>query len=83
MRSPAILQSRHLKTKNDIFLLCDLTDVFGFFREALTAGRLLEMPEFVVFGTTPVLLGVTRAVNLNLGIHTLKTATGEADTGCP
>lgn len=83
MLSSATLRSQRLEATRDVFLLCDLTDVIAFFRETLMAGRLLEMPVFVAYGTTPVLLGVTRGVNLNLAIETLKTAARESNTDCP
>jgi len=71
------------QTPGDVFLLCDLTELIEFFRKTLRAEHLLEMLEFVAHGTTPVVLGVSRGVDLNFGIDTRKTAAGESETGCP
>jgi hypothetical protein len=68
MTPPATFQSQLSKTTSHVFLLCDLTEVIEFFRNTSKAERLLEMPEFVVPWTKPVLLGVTPAVDLDLGI---------------
>ena len=79
----AVTLRHHSGTTSGAFLLCDLTEVIEFFRTTLGAERLLEMPEFVAYGTTPVLLGVTRGVDLNLGSDTLETAVRESETCCP
>ena len=83
MASLATLRSQHPKTSSDVFLLCDLTEVIEFFRKILGAEQLLEMPEFVIYGTTPVFLGMTLGVDWNLGIDTRKTAARESKTGYP
>jgi len=83
MASPATLRSQPPKTPSDVFLLCDLTGVIEFFSKTLRAEHLLEMPEFIAYGTTPVLLGVTLGVDLNLEIDTFKTGARESETGCP
>ena len=68
MASPTRSPFRHPKVSGDVYLLCDLTEVIEFFRKTLRAEHTsgdLEMPEFVAYGTTPVLLDVTSCVDLN------------------
>jgi hypothetical protein len=64
MSSSADSRFQHSKAPGDVYLLCDLTEVIEFFRKTLRSERLLEMPEVVAYGTTPVLVGVTCGVDL-------------------
>ena len=55
MRVREIGRCRVTETSRGLFVLCDLTDVLDYFTRALRSGRLLEMPDFAVDGTTAVL----------------------------
>jgi hypothetical protein len=58
------------ETNAGVFLLCDLANVLEYFDNALRADQLLQVPDFLVYGTKPVL-----RVAINRRDAALKTRT--------